>query len=363
MTRVAAVCVLSLAGCVHTEVVASEISATSSADTGSDGAATQGATDDTGETGATPQTCDAPVPTAGCDEDADPLRAPEITCHPGIEAATFQTADGNAWRSAHEFGNAFWVGEDSHAVLVLSTGTLPLADPAGQVAVDPGAAQLASVANANPDDGVLPDPIVIAPGSNGGAGGTPYFDCDGIGDCSETLPTALAGVTAQDLIWLRFEVDVPADVHGYAVRVALLTAEYPERLGQAAADTFIWWSRGDTFTGNLATLAGQPATPSGLATRLSLHTLDDPMLLRTGFDGGTGQPCSVGGTDVPDCPIGASTGWLTLRGPAEPGEHLTITAALFDAGDALLDTVVVLDDWHWECAGCRPGETCGLSVP
>lgn len=368
-----------LAGCVGTQVVASQLTAGASEGTeeddltaGSDADDAQGDGDDAtadsdsdsdADSDSDGNECDAPTGEPGCDALADPLRAPEIACHPGIQAATFQTADGDAWRRAHELGNAYWVAEASDAVLVMSTGRLPQPGPAGQVAVDPGAAQLASVANDNPDDGLFPDPIVIAPGSSGGAGGTPFFDCDGVGDCSDTLPGALAGASVHDLLWLRFEVDVPPDVHGYALRLALLTAEYPERLEPPFGDMFVWWASGDSFTGNLATWGGQPASASGLANRLSQHSGEHPMLLRTGFDGGTGEACTVGGRDLSDCPLGAGSGWLELRGPAEPGEHLTIAAALFDTGDAQLDTVVVLDDWHWECAGCRVGESCGLSVP
>ena len=275
--------------------------------------------------------CTIPPRLPDCDAAADPLRALEVACWDGISAAEFRSDDPSGWRRAHEFGNAFWTAEDSTAVLVLSTGSLPDPDANGQVALEPGVAQLASVDNANAD--VLPDPL--APPPEG----------------------------ARDVVWFRFDADVPPDVAGYSVRFALLTAEYPEAVDANASDTFVWWHESEELVGDLATLDGQPASVPALASLLSAHAGDDPMLLRTGFDGGEGQPCTIDGESQPDCPIGASTGWLELRGPAIGGERISIVAALYDHGDALVDTVVVLDRFGWSCGSCLDDDSCGLTAP
>jgi len=274
--------------------------------------------------------CMLPTRLPDCDAAADPLRALEVACWNGISAAEFDSLDPAGWRRAHEFGNSFWTASDSDAVLVLSTGTLPEPDVNGQVVVEPGAAQLASTDNANLDS--LPDPLVPPP--------------DG----------------ARDVVWFRFDADVPAEARGYTVRFAMLTAEYPERVG-TTSDTFVWWSDSEELTGDLATFNGQPATVSGLAPLLSANTGGHPMLLRTGFDGSEGQPCTVGGNEVSDCPIGASTGWLELRGPAVGGERISIVAALYDHGDALVDSAVVLDRFGWSCDSCLDDDSCGLAAP
>ncbi len=353
--RASFVWLLATTGCVPSHVAAVALD-------GDDGVATladDDGDDDGGDDGSDGvMSCELPALLPGCDEAADPLRAPEIACVVGISAAEFRSDDPDAWRRAHEFGNAFWVAESSSAVLVLSTGRLAQPNTAQQVTAEVGAAQLASVDNDNPDGVPLPDPIVPSPG----AGGGPFVDCDGAADCSETLATAFGGEgQAHDLVWFRFDAQVPDGVFGYDVRVAVLTAEYPERIGDSVSDLFVWWTSSEAFTGNLATLDGQPANVAGLAPLLGDNTFDHPMLLRTGFDGGTGEPCSVGGSMVADCPLGAATGWMQLRGPAVPGERLRIVAALVDQGDALLDTVVLLDQWQWRCDGCVPGDSCGLS--
>ena len=319
--------------------------------TDSDTNDTLGSSDSSGEGG-----CELPQPLPGCDGAADPLRAPEIACYDGIAAARFESLEPSAWRRAREFGNATWVAAESEAVLVLSTGVLPEAGLVGEVNVEDSAGEFASVNNENPD-GVssLPAGIVATPGS---ASGTPYVDCDGVGDCSGTLQSAFDG-TADDLVWFTFDATVPAGVGGYNVSVGFLSAEYPEAIGSDATDLFVWWHESQDYVGNLATWQGDAATVTGLAPRMHEFSGGHPMLLRTGMDGWTGAPCEANGQGA-DCPVGSATGWMQLRGPAVPGETIHLVAALFDQGPLDRDTVVVLDGFEWTCDACVPGESCGL---
>jgi hypothetical protein len=86
-----------------------------------------------------------------------------------------------------------------------------------------------------------------------------------------------------------------------------------------------------------------------------------PALLDTGMGGTTARPCEYPWAAWDACPRGGASGWLTLDGPANPGEVLGLTAVLFDQGDTQLDTIVLVDDWRWHCPGCTPGQDCGLS--
>ncbi len=306
---------LILCGCTSTHVAAVADEASDTTTSQDDGSTTEGA-------------CAPPVHLEDCDAAADPLRAPEFACYDGVSRASFESLDTNAWRRTREFGNAFWVSQNTETVLALSTGRLPAAGDAGEVALSPGAAEDAPADNDNPDDASLPDPIGL-------------------------------DIEADDLIWLRFDADVPPGVRGYTARVGLLSTEYPEGIGEDG-DRLVWWSQSTRFTGDLATWNGVPATTTGLATRMHEFRGGHPMLARTGFDGTTGQPCTIDGTRLPDCPVGASTGWMELRGPAAPGERLRIAVALFDAGTLDRDTVVLLDAFTWTCEGCEPGVDCGL---
>lgn len=332
-------------------------SGSGSASSGRPGSTESGATETSEGSDSSGDTdCAPPLPLPGCDEAADPLRAPEFNCYEGIAAARFDSNDPAAWRRARELGNANWVSTTSEAILVLSTGVLPDAGVVGEVNVPASAAETASVDNENPDAvASLPDGIVPALGNMLGA---PYVDCDGIGDCSGTLASAFGGA-ANDLISLTFDATVPPGVRGYTVRVGFLSAEYPETLATEDSDLFVWWHESEAYVGNLATWQGRAANVAGLGPRMHDFSGSHPMVLRTGMEGTTGALCEVQGESV-DCPIGAATGWMELRGPANPGETIHVSVALFDQGSLERDTIVVLDDFAWSCDPCVPGESCGL---
>lgn len=56
---------------------------------------------------------------------------------------------------------------------------------------------------------------------------------------------------------------------------------------------------------------------------------------------------------------GGSTGWLTTQAPIEPGEEITMEFYIWDTGDPLLDSSVLLDNFRWipgdvEASTARP---------
>lgn len=317
-----------------------------------------------------PATCDAPSGHSVCDDGLDPFAAIGLGC-PGtpfdstaLVASSFTSPDETAWRLARELGNAFWTPREGSQLLVLSTGTLPLADASGRITLPSGQTNAADGNNGNPDAAALPEPLRATPGSNDGAGGAPFSACDGVGDCSDTLPSLLAaGGPPNDMLALSFRVVVPDDTHGWQVELAWLSAELPSRVGAPANDAFVWWVSSEAYVGNIATDAGAPMTATGLRPRVLERDFvgDAPALIDTGFGGTTAQPCAFDWAAWDSCPRGGASGWLTLDGPANPGETLELTAVLFDHGDTELDTMVLVDDWRWRCEGCTPGRDCGLS--
>ncbi len=56
---------------------------------------------------------------------------------------------------------------------------------------------------------------------------------------------------------------------------------------------------------------------------------------------------------------GGGTGWLTTTAPVVPGEKITLTFIIFDEGDHVLDSTVIIDNFRWEieefeCPGGTP---------
>lgn len=327
---------------------------------------TSGGGDSDGSSSGAMVDCDIPSGHMVCDDEDDPVRILGLDC-PGSEFdsipivdSTFSSPDGAAWRRVRQYGNAFWEATEGNAMLVMSTGVLPEPDSSRFLEIEVGQTWAEEGGNGNPDGAALPEPVSVASGSAGGAGGMPFMDCDGEGDCSESLPGLWSG-TANDLLWLRFEIDVPAGAAGFRADVAVFSAEYPERVGAPANDAFVWWLESNAFTGNLATYDGRPMTVTGLRTLMEdpERNGNAPALARTGFEGVEGTDCELDGKVISPCPQGATSGWLTITGPTEPGETATIVLALFDQGDDDLDTVVVVDNWRWYCRGCDVGATCG----
>jgi hypothetical protein len=57
--------------------------------------------------------------------------------------------------------------------------------------------------------------------------------------------------------------------------------------------------------------------------------------------------------------VGGGTGWLSLAGNVSPGEIFRIRVALWDSGDDIFDSTVLLDNWAWDTQAATPGVTPG----
>jgi hypothetical protein len=313
-------------------------------------ATTDGGEESTGTTGA-PERCEAPTKLVTCDADTDdPFAAIGLGCPGGpddsiaITNATFASDDPNAWAIAPQLGNAvdpatgeqIWGPTEGDALLVLSTGHVAMIE-------SPAFAYLEDVNdNENPDDKPLPPPMSALPGSNGGAGGTPYVGCDGVGDCGETI-VGMSGDLASDLLWMQLETQVPAGTHGFTLDFAYFTEEWPDYVGTYFEDALVVWSNSESYTGNVCILDDGACTMNNLWP--PQYHAGSPELASTGFgsDGGTA--------------------WHRIRGSATPGETLQLTIAVFEMAGTMYDMLVVLDRFAWECDGCDPlaGE-CGAAL-
>lgn len=310
-----------------------------------------------------PTRCDAPSGHTVCDGTGnDPFHAIGLSCPGGDENRTaitnqvLQSNDPAAWRIAREYGSDRFVPQEGERLLLLTTGRLPEPDETWRIEVPLDQVNADNGDNSNAEGQTLPTPVQ----TQSGARDEPFVDCDGVGDCSETLDTF---ETANDLVYLRFDVEVPRGTFGYQVDLAWFSAEYPHRVASARNDMFVWWQSSDAFTGNAATLEGEPLTARGLRPYIGTDptlTGNASKLVGTGFEGTVSAECSYAWGSYENCPNGATTDWLTLDAPVQPGEIVTIVIALFDQVDRELDTTIVVDNFRWTCDGCEPGSTCGL---
>lgn len=312
-------------------------------------------------------TCEAPA-LKPCDDASDyPLHALELGCDDvnGWSAAdsvplttkAFNSFDPSAYRVLRRFGShpTAWGPRAGTRALLIGTGTFGPADGDGVVTAVPGAAMYGGN-NLNPDsEDMLPDgfPVQTVDG-----GSEPFVDCDGMNDCSNTLAdqwNALSHKDAKDIFWFEIETVVPPGTHGYALDLAFFTAHYPKYNDTSYNDMVVLWSQSEAYVGNVSYRRdGDEYGPLSLpelfdAGWMTHDGLTDPELANTGYDG---DPNSQGGASE----------WLTIEGPAVPGEKLTLTLALMDLEDSAFDSAILVDNFRWSCTGCDLATDCGLRL-
>ena len=331
---------------------------------------TEAMTSTTDDTGGIDPDCQAPGSQPPCDQGTDDIfKAIGLNCSDDktmaipITNPVITAPDKSSYRVTTHYGTAkdpmdpalwAWGPKEGERLLVIGTGTFPALQPDGGLTEpDSQFGENVDDANGNPDFlSDLPGIMTWKKGSNNGAGGTPFMDCDGTKDCSDTLDEQWNIVNnneANDAFYMSFDVQTPLGTHGYLIDFAYFSQEWPTWVDDAYNDMFVVWSTSESFTGNVTFIDEQPLTVTALDPYMAVQP-GDPLLAGTGF------PDTFFDTE------GAGTGWFTAKGSAIPGETFTIAIAVFDLGDTALDTIGLVDKFRWDCEGCIPSEvdSCGI---
>lgn len=330
-------------------------------------------TDDTTDTGVDPN-CQAPSMQPPCDMGTnDIFKAIGLNCSADktmaipIANPVITAPDKSSFRVATHYGtakdpmdpNAYaWGPKEGERLLVIGTGIFPALQPDGGL-TEPDSDFIpgdnVDDPNGNPDNqNDLAGVMTWEKGSNNGQGGTPFMNCDGQKDCSDTLDpqwNIAQDNTANDIFYMSFDLEVPVGTHGYLFDFAYFSQEWPTYVDTDFNDMFVVWSTSESFTGNVTFINDQPLTVTALDAYMVVQP-GDPLLAGTGFPD-TGF---FGDTD------GAGTGWFTAKGSAVPEETFTLAISIFDMGDDILDTIGLIDKFRWDCQGCIPSEvdSCGI---
>ena len=158
---------------------------------------------------------------------------------------------------------------------------------------------------------------------------------------------------ANDISELKLEILVPTNARSFSFDFLFVTAEYPEFLDTKFNDTFWVQLNSKKFKGNIS------FDKNGTPIRLNNAFFDicnaDPGKPKTAQF--CTQPAAVlEGTGYnKEClgpfdsrAIGGSSGWLSTTAPVEPGEKITLTFSIFDKGDSVLDSTVLIDNFRWK---------------
>ncbi len=181
------------------------------------------------------------------------------------------------------------------------------------------------------DSNTQPNPLPMLPGVSG---------------CSQTQPD-----TVYDYSELVVKLKAPSNANSFSFDFQFFSAEYPVFVCTEFNDEFLVLQESDK--------------EFGAPTNIAFDMQKNPVTINNGFFAvctndkskpetqhcqhpvsdikGTGFEDSPGPEQIP----GGSTGWLTTTSPVAPGENVTLHFILFDEGDHILDSAVLLDNFRW----------------
>ena len=194
----------------------------------------------------------------------------------------------------------------------------------------------------------------------------------------------VAGTSAFDSVLLKLRIRVPNNAHSFSFDSSYFASDFPELTCAAYNDYFV--ALLDSGFGNplnptdknvavsVAPLAGVPITVNLANAGLGLfkqcvNGATGCQSMSAGVIGecsgtsqlvGTGMDSTAGLTSTDTCgtvnaQVGGGTGWLTVRGNVVPGDVIELRLAIWDSGDHLYDSDVVLDNFRWAYNAVQAG--------
>lgn len=167
------------------------------------------------------------------------------------------------------------------------------------------------------------------------------------------------GAEINDLTQFEIQLRVPGNAKGFSFDFIFFSVEYPE---------FVCTQFNDTF---YALVIDDPGLGGGQRTNITFDSEQNEITVNAGFfeyppywslditgtqyevpeayNPGCGG--DVVGCTVPNpCPAykGSTTGWLRTTAPATPGADITLIFSIHDEGDSILDSAVIIDNFHWQ---------------
>jgi hypothetical protein len=163
---------------------------------------------------------------------------------------------------------------------------------------------------------------------------------------------------ANDYVHLELEILVPTNAQSFSFDFHFFSTEYPEWVGSAYNDTFWVELTSQKFNGNIS--FDSKGTPIRINNAFFEICDPDPSLPPM-----CKQSASVlNGTGYyTDCTSsygeanGGSTGWLQTTSPVTPGETIKLVFSIFDKGDWILDSAVLIDNFRWKLAPASKPQT------
>lgn len=185
----------------------------------------------------------------------------------------------------------------------------------------------------------------------GNSGTNPLPMLQGASGCGQADQT-----NVHDYTEVVLQLHAPSNVQSFSFEFQFFSGEYPNYVCTQYNDEFLAVVQSSkTYT-----------TPTNISFDMQQH----PITVNSGFfivcdndnskpqtqhcmfppsqNNGTGYETTQ--VPLPGSIPGGSTGWLSTTAPIQPNEDVTLRFVIFDEGDGVLDSAVLLDNFQWGAA-------------
>jgi hypothetical protein len=182
----------------------------------------------------------------------------------------------------------------------------------------------------------------------GNSGTNPLPNLMGASNCGQGAQDQV-----NDYTELVLKLHAPSNANSFSFQFQFFSGEYPMYVCSMYNDEFL-------------AIIEEGTTP---AANISFDAMMNPITVNSGFftvctndptktqtqhcmhppsdNNGTGYETAFGGGIFGGNIPGGSTGWLTTTAPIKPNEDFTLRFVIFDEGDHILDSAVLIDNFQW----------------
>jgi len=159
-----------------------------------------------------------------------------------------------------------------------------------------------------------------------------------------SCPTSAGAVF--DSAVLQLALVAPSWAHSFRFDFKYYTADYPDWVCTSFNDQFV--------------ALASPARAGSINGNVVFDSTSSPMTVNsaeflTVCAPGIGYACGSGSAELTGTGFddNGATPWLSTTAPVQPGETFTLTFFVWDTGDAVVNTTVLLDDFRWSASAAR----------
>jgi hypothetical protein len=170
---------------------------------------------------------------------------------------------------------------------------------------------------------------------------------------------------ANDAIALELVLRAPTNADGLSFDFDFFTFEYSDYVCSFFNDVFaaLLYSKAPRIPSNHNVAFDSQGNP--VSVNNGFVEVCDPYTYsgrKEGVPFSREFPCRLGNAELEGTGFErrAATGWLRTRANVLPGEEVTLRLSIWDAGDELLDSTVLLDNLQWDPV---PGNTVTVRPP